>query len=87
MFKLVHIGTPVNIRNKLNVLQDKKIDICPGRLKISRDSFRWRTALAWNILPEYLINAEKISSFKKQLHRHIVKNRADVVQRPQIELD
>ena len=35
MYKLVHLGTPVNLRNKLIILPDKRVDITPGRLKIS----------------------------------------------------
>ena len=41
MFKLVNIGLPVNLRNKLEILPNKKIVIPPARLRISSKSFRW----------------------------------------------
>ena len=43
MFKIINFDTPVNLRNKLTVTQDRRVLITPGRVKISRDSFRWRT--------------------------------------------
>ena len=87
MYKLVHIGSPVNLRNKLTISPENRINILPGRIKISRQSFRWRTALAWNDLSDGLINMDKLSCFKKQLRRQIIDNRANVAQRRLIQPD
>ena len=81
MFKIVIFGKPVNVRQKLNIDTDRKISTSPGRLKITRDSFRWQTVLAWNQLPDHLINCGNLSTFKNSLIRHIINGRADVVDR------
>ena len=81
MFKIVNFDTPVNLRNKLTVAQDRRVNITPGRLKISRDSFRWRTVCVWNDLPNHIITTVKLSTFKKSLRRHIIEGRADIVAR------
>ena len=87
MFKLVNIGKPTNLRKQLNILQDKKIEIFPSRLKISRSSFKWRTSIIWNDLPDCLLNMEKISTFKKSLRRHLIEGCADVILRRPPEPD
>ena len=78
MFKMINMGTPVNIKNKLNISTDKKIVISTARLKISARSFRWRTTQGWNELPDHLRLCDKLSSFKKELKRHIIDSRAIV---------
>ena len=87
MFKIVNIGTPVNLRNKINIRPDKRIDFTPGRLKISRDSFKWRTSTAWNELSDFLLEIDKLSTFKKALRKYIVENRAEGVPRCPPERD
>ena len=81
MFKLVNIGTPENLRNKLKILPNKKIEITPARLKIASKSFRWRTTKVWNDLPDNILNIVKLSIFKKVLRRFMIDSRADVAQR------
>ena len=87
MHKIVNIGRPVNLVNKINIRPDKRIDVAIGRLKISRDSFRWRSAKAWNDLPDFLLDIGKLSTFKKALRTHIIECRAEVVPRRPPELD
>ena len=87
MYKIVNIGTPVNLRNKLTISPDKRIIFTPGRLKISRDSFKWRTAQAWNDLPDFLLELDKTTTFKKALKRFIIESRPDVVPRRPPDLD
>ena len=65
MYKIVKFNTPVNLRNKLTVTPDGKVSTIPGRLKISRKSFRWRTVDIWNELPDYIIETTKLSSFQE----------------------
>ena len=74
MYKIVNIGTPENLRNKLTLSPDKRIVFSPGRLKISRDAFKLRTSQAWNELPDYLLELDKISTFKKGLKRFIIES-------------
>ena len=81
MFKLINIGKPVNLRNKLTILHDKRIELTPARLKISRSSFMWRTSRIWNEQPDYILQLDKLSSFKKQLKKHIIDDRQPVTQR------
>ena len=87
MFKIINIGKPVNLSKKFTTLQDKRIVIIPARLKISRSSFKWRTALTWNALPDYLLNLDKLSAFKKQLKKHIINERELVLPRRQPDPD
>ena len=81
MYKIVHIGSPATIRKKLTILPDKRIEIVPGRLKITRDSFKWRMSIAWNDLPDFLLDIQKISIFKRALRKYIIENRVEVTQR------
>ena len=87
MFKTINIGKPVNLRKKLTILQDKRIELIPTRLKISRSSFKWRTSRIWNDLPDHILNLDKLSAFKKQLKKHIIDERAPVIQRRAPEPD
>ena len=87
MYKIIHIGKPANMRNKLTILPNMRVQIEPGRLKISRTSFKWRTAEAWNDLPDHLLEISKISSFKKSLKKFITDNRKDVTPRRPPDLD
>ena len=87
MHKIVHLGTPANLRNEITILQDKKIKTIPGRLKIVRDSYRWRTVRAWNDLPSHLTDITKLPLFKKHLKKHIIEGRADVTVRRPPDLD
>ena len=81
LFKIINIGTPTNLRKSFTILQNKRIDVTPARLSISSRSFVWRVTRAWNDLPDYLLQIDKISAFKLQLKRHIIENRTDVVPR------
>ena len=87
MFKIINMGTLVNIKNKLSILPDKKVDLAPARLKISARSFRWRTTSGWNDLPEYLRCSEKLSCFKKELKRFIIEGRVAVAPRRPPDID
>ena len=81
MFKLVNIGTPINLRNRIEILPDKKISIPPARLRISSKSFRWRTTQVWNDLPDHILLITKLSVFKKTLKKHIIDGRAEIALR------
>ena len=81
LFKIVNCGTPASLRNKLSIAPDKRIHISPGRLKIARNSFRWRTVSFFNELPNYIIDSVKLSSFKKLLRKHIIDGQADIAAR------
>ena len=87
MYKVINIGKPSNLRQQLNILPNKRIEIFPARLKISRRSYKWRTISVWNELPDYLLNLDKISMFKKGLRRHLIEGRTVVVQRRPPEPD
>ena len=87
IYKLIKVVKPTNLRRQFTIRQDNSIDIFPARLKISRLSFKWRTANLWNDLPEYLRDIDKISSFKISLKRYIIEGRAEIVPRRQLEQD
>ena len=87
MYKIIKFEQPVNLRRMFTLSQNGRVQSVPGRLKISRDSFKWRTVCAWNGLPEYLIMTTKLSLFKKLLRKHIIDGRADIVARRPPEVD
>ena len=87
MYKIINFEKPTHLWKKLTIEQDKRIKIQPGRLRISRDSFRWRTSREWNELPDDLLEVNKLSVFKKTLKRYIIDMRPDVVQRRPPDLD
>ena len=69
MYKIINLGVPVNLRNKLNILPNKTIEFPPARLKISRRSFRWRTSQDWNDLSDTLRFSGKLSMFQKRAQK------------------
>ena len=81
MFKIVNLGTPVNLRRTLTIDNDKKISTSNGRLRIVKNSFRWRTVCNWNSLPAHLILSVNLSSFKRNLRTFLIESRAEVVPR------
>ena len=87
LFKTVKSNKPENLRKMLTVDQEGKIQLIPGRLKISRELYRWRTVREWNILPAYLILVVKVSVFKKLLKKHIIEERLEIIARRPPELD
>ena len=86
-FKIINTGKPENLRNILTLSPDKRIDLIPGRLRICRDAFKLRTSHAWNELPDYLLELDKISTFKKGLKKFIIESRLDVAPRRPPDLD
>ena len=87
LFKTVKTGKPVNLFTRLIVNPDGTLLLPPGRLKIVRDSYMWRTVSQWNILPEYLTSMTKLSVFKKNLKKHIIEGRPEIIARKPPELD
>ena len=81
MFKIVNLGTPVNLRKTLIIDNDKRITTSNGRLKIVKNSFRWRTVSSWNSLPAHLILSGNLSSFKRNLRKFLIDSRVQVVPR------
>ena len=74
MFKIIYMNKPENLRNKLVVDPMNRIQIADGCLQMSRRSFHWRATSTWNNLPDFVINADKLSSFKKHLKKHIIES-------------
>ena len=87
MYKIVYMGTPANIRRTITVDNEMKISTSEGRLKITKNSFRWRTVRAWNLLPSHLTNSRNLSSFKRNLRKQIIDTRPVVIPRKPPEWD
>ena len=87
MFKIIFLNKPENLRNKLVIDPSNRIQISEGRLLLSRKSFHWRASCTWNKLPEFVISAGKLSSFKKRLKKHLIDSRPEVIPRRQINVD
>ena len=81
LFKTVKSGKPVNLFTRLVVNPDGTLFLPPGRLKIVRDSYMWRTVREWNTLPSYLISMTKLSVFKKNLKKFIIEGRPEIIAR------
>ena len=87
MSKIIFMKKPENLLKKFTISNDYRVSIPKGRLKISRDSFCWRATQTWNELPDDVITADKLSSFKRRLRRHLIELRADIAPRRQAEQD
>ena len=87
VYKIINFKKPRNLRNKFTLDADKRISTSVGRLKMVRQSFRWRAIVTWNNLPDSLINAPKLSMFKKMLKKHLIECRTAIVPRPPIDMD
>ena len=49
---------------------DKKVFPHQAKSLLRRNSFKVRTANTWNTLPEYIVNAPSLNSFKNRLDNH-----------------
>ena len=87
VYKIINFEKPRNLRNKFTLDADNRISAPVGRLKMVRQSFRWRVTETWNSLPDTLINTPKLSIFKKTLKKHLIESRTEIVPRPQTVLD
>ena len=48
----------------------KKIFMNQARLKVRRNAFTWRVIQTWNSLPENVVSALSVNSFKARLDKH-----------------
>ena len=81
MHKTVNIGSPHNLRSKLDIQPDKTIVSNPACLKITARSYRWRATQDWNDLPSHIRTLDKLSLFKSTLRKHILVSRPPVTPR------
>ena len=65
MWKVIHNKRPRTIHRTLQLDDDKKILNREPRLQFTSKTFRHRTTVEWNRLPDYIRNIETIASFKK----------------------
>ena len=86
-YKIIFLKKPTNLRNMFSIDQTNRIQQVEGRLQTARTSFRWRAAKTWNSLPDFVIDAEKLSIFKKRLKRHLTDARLPVAPRRQLNQD
>ena len=70
-WKLVHYGTPARLLESMWIEDDLEISVERPRLLFSENSYRWRATRQWNEIPSEIRQTVSISSFKKQLKRHI----------------
>ena len=75
MWKLVWLGIPHHLTQKLEVNQDKSVTIQPARIQLSNSSFRWRAAYLWNSTPMEVRHATNIVGLKKQIKKWIIEAR------------
>ena len=87
VYKIINFKKPRNLCNKFTLDAEKRISTSVGRLKIVRQSFRWRAITIWNDLPDSLRNAPILSIFKKTLKKHLIESRSVTVPRPQTTTD
>ena len=66
LFKIINFNTPQNLRNKLTLLEDNKIQLAEARLKCVKKSFSWRTVCFWNDLPSEITKNEQNSPFLRK---------------------
>ena len=74
-WKTIHLGIPLRVRQRMEVLDDLSIIVQEPRLLFSHDCLRWRSALEWNSLDESVRKVATVSAFKRQIKRLIIQQR------------
>ena len=67
MFRIVKMGIPEYVGDKINMDQDNLVFTSRHRIQNSADNFRWRGVTSWNTMPPHLRQINKISQFKTQV--------------------
>ena len=87
MFKMINFNTPRNLSLKFTRLENRQVETTVGRIKNSKNLFRWRTARVWNTLPLYLREETRIKVFKINLKKHLISEHSAVTVRRQQDWD
>ena len=74
-WKLVHLGKPRRLLDRLQLNQDLSITINPPRLLFTKNCLRWRAVAQWNDLPQFLRDMATVGPFKKHLKKLILSER------------
>ena len=77
MWKVVNWQCPQHMTSKIHVTPDSRIMTSIPRLKMTTNSFRWKTILYWNNLPDDLREEKSLNRFKVCTKRWIRDRRPD----------
>ena len=69
LWKMVHLGAPGHLIDRIDVKDDWKVETTVTRLQLTSKGYRWKTSLLWNELPDQLREEVRISRFKKGLKK------------------
>ena len=69
VWKIVNWGTPQHMKDKIHRTEDNKLETEVPRLKLTAATFRCRSILKWNKLPDALRDEKQLKRFKVMLKR------------------
>ena len=87
MWRTVHMGVSSYLCDKINWDEDLVVTTPPGRLQMTRNSYRWRACTLWNSQTEEIRKCQSIKAFKKQIKINIINQRPPVPGTPEDQDD
>ena len=75
MWKMIHHEKPGHLASRIEMEEDLKIKVTETRLQFTQRSFRWKTSIFWNTLPDEVRMETSILKFKKGVKTWIVSRR------------
>ena len=76
-WKLVHMGRPPRMLEKIKIGEDLKLETRNPRLQFSSECYRWKSVSLWNSLEKEMREEKSISCFKKKIRRKVIEERGD----------
>ena len=74
-WKVVHLGRPGILLERMQVTPDCKIQTQQPRLQLTKDCYRWRAGDQWNSLPQDLRQELAIARLKNQVKELVLQER------------
>ena len=85
-WRIINTMFPVYMHNKLQCNDQMVIGVTPGRLQMTRSSFRWRASSIWNTLKDETRKCKSLPRFKKLVRSWLIASRSDDDDSPNVTL-
>ena len=72
MWRTIYLKTPNYMCGKITCDDDMMVTTTPGRLQMTRASYRWRAFTLWNSQSEEVRKCQSIKNFKKLIKSNII---------------
>ena len=74
-WKIVNIGTPRYLREKIKVEDDRKISTTNPRIQNTARGFRWQSVVLWNEMEGEMRNEKSLPRFKLMVKKWLISKR------------